>query len=593
MLLVIGNSVDIYGQSSFLESDIDQKKLSEVDSLLLFSNYDQALLILDSLVNVLEDENALEEDRGLRWRSKRAYVLEELGDHSLAVEEMLLLEELTEQRGLYDLQLENTIQLALLYEYTELPEQAVKQLNAACRILKRHSDLEIYTAWFAVRKSSYQRIFEDGDSSRYFAELALEYARKYNQPRHLRDAHMLLSTDIVGLPLEEKIYHRRASSVIARQFKDLTAVAYNLSVIGNLYLLSGRPDYAMRYIDSALHFTHQNEAEILFKDDLYSSAYATKSDAFQAMGLPDSSRLYLIRAYELKLTAEQKKNQKEIAELDARFRIRSGEREIEQQRLIIESERSWSSLFQMLLAALLILILGILYFYYRLRQANAETRAQNLRVASKNRELLDSLDQQSLLQSEVHHRVKNNLQVIISLLDLQQESIEDETVRDKLNIMSSRIFSMAAVHDILYQQNDVQRIALEVYVASLFEQVKELRTQGKEPQLELSAGDVSLNLTTCMPVGIILTELLTNSMKHGTRQEGKLKIWIVFREVSERGIALNYRDNGPGFQNGKLEGRIGGLGDYLLRSMVHQLKGSIRSFNDGGANVEIRLERKV
>jgi len=191
----------------------------------------------------------------------------------------------------------------------------------------------------------------------------------------------------------------------------------------------------------------------------------------------------------------------------------------------------------------------------------------------------------------VHHRVKNNLQVIISLLELQREDIVDEEARKSLETMSNRIYSMAAIHEMLHQNRGTEMINLLDYTKSLCHHFRSFTEENKSPIFQLEIADNFFNLETLMPLGIILNELLTNSLKYANDLESKLKIKIKLETVQD-GFMMKYRDNGPGFPNGTLMERDGGLGTYLLRSMSRQLDGHLICNNDEGAVCSIFFKEK-
>ena len=191
-----------------------------------------------------------------------------------------------------------------------------------------------------------------------------------------------------------------------------------------------------------------------------------------------------------------------------------------------------------------------------------------------------------MLQGELHHRVKNNLQIIISLLEMQSDDIKDESARERLYIMGERIHSMAAIHEILYTREGVSNASFPEYVHRLCRHFMELSSPANSPCLDFHLEEVWFDLETLMPVGIILNELLTNTRKYTAAMENEVNIGIALS--SKNGVfTLRYHDNGPGFPNEKLEHREGGLGSYLLDSMTRQLGGSARTYNENGAVVEL------
>jgi len=195
------------------------------------------------------------------------------------------------------------------------------------------------------------------------------------------------------------------------------------------------------------------------------------------------------------------------------------------------------------------------------------------------------------LQGEVHHRVKNNLQVIISLLELQKDELKNQEAKDNIDSMSKRIYSMAAIHNLLYQKEDMEFIKLHNYVENLCYHFSNFSLEADKPEFNLRIDDINLNLETSMPIGIIITELLTNSLKYARIPDQKLKIDIEIKQLDD-GIYIYYHDNGPGFEEREKAEKSGGLGFYILESMTRQLQGKLTRKNKNGANYEIHLVEK-
>ena len=195
-----------------------------------------------------------------------------------------------------------------------------------------------------------------------------------------------------------------------------------------------------------------------------------------------------------------------------------------------------------------------------------------------------------MLQGEIHHRVKNNLQVIISLLELQKEDIKDENTRNGLDAMSSRIYAIAAVHDVLYQGQEGQLVDFLNYTKKLCSHLQQAMAR-EDSTFKLKIPEQLFNLDTLIPLGIMLNELITNSFKYG-RQKGGPALIDIQLKPEQNGFYLYYKDNGPGFPGGQLQGREGGLGAYLIRSMARQLKGQVESQNEGGASYIIFFQEK-
>ena len=321
-------------------------------------------------------------------------------------------------------------------------------------------------------------------------------------------------------------------------------------------------------------------------------AYINRGNILKELGELDSAYFYINKGYELELAAAYQNNNDKIVEIDARYKNEKKEKLIAKQALQLQAERERQYLFWGVFAFLLFFASILGYYYFHLSKTNQKMKQQALTIQCKNKDLSKSLERQRMLQSEVHHRVKNNLQVIISLLELQMEEAKNPIVQKNFQSMANRIYSMAAIHEILYEQEDTAQVNLADYTENLCMHFSNFSVSENKPIFDLKITKKYFNLETSMPLGIILTELLTNSLKYGRVEGQVLKIKIELEEI-KNGYYFHYSDNGPGFPNKELEERKGGLGTYLLTSMSRQLNGHLKSKNDKGATYQIFFKEKT
>lgn len=200
------------------------------------------------------------------------------------------------------------------------------------------------------------------------------------------------------------------------------------------------------------------------------------------------------------------------------------------------------------------------------------------------KQIEDSLKEKKMLLGEIHHRVKNNLQIISSLLNLQSIHIKDPFDKELFTESQNRVKSMAIVHEKLYQSHNFNQINLKDYTNSLIKDISGTYMIDPDQILfDLDADNIELNLETAIPCGLILNELITNSIKHAFPSGSKGKISIKFRE--EKGTyQLEVSDNGVGFPEGLDLENAKSLGLELVKNLVHQLEGSIRLETNHGTH---------
>ena len=202
-----------------------------------------------------------------------------------------------------------------------------------------------------------------------------------------------------------------------------------------------------------------------------------------------------------------------------------------------------------------------------------------------------SLEEKEVLLREIHHRVKNNLQVISSLLDLQSRYISDEQSNNIFKESQSRIKSMAFVHEKLYQSKDLARINLAEYIRDLATNLfHSYGVSSTAIKLKITADDTLLDINTAVPLGLIINELVSNSLKHGFPKGGEGKINIELRSDNNGKFTLTVSDNGVGFSKDLDFQNTNSLGLRLVRTLTNQLKGNIEIRSNGGTEFKIIFE---
>gem|GEM_PF-3084491 len=212
-------------------------------------------------------------------------------------------------------------------------------------------------------------------------------------------------------------------------------------------------------------------------------------------------------------------------------------------------------------------------------------------------ELKASLKEKEVLLKEVHHRVKNNLQVVSSLLYLQSEHIKDKHCLATIKESENRVRSMALVHEQLYQSEGLARVDFAEYIRNLATYL--LRSHGVKPDamtLKIDAEDVSLGIDTAIPCGLIISELISNSLEHafpagksGGDRESEIRINL---NAHDNKLTLIVSDNGVGLP-GDLDFRnTESFGLHLVNTLVSQLEGTIELDRSGGTAFEITFAEK-
>ncbi len=202
-----------------------------------------------------------------------------------------------------------------------------------------------------------------------------------------------------------------------------------------------------------------------------------------------------------------------------------------------------------------------------------------------------SLREKEVLLKEVHHRVKNNLQIISSLLALQADSIEDPRALAAFQVSQERINSIALLHETLYRSDDLARIDMAQYIQRLATDLANTYrpVSGSGINLNLCVPHVLVDLNVAMPCGLIVTELLTNSFKYAFPEGGEGEIYVELVEHRDGDLVLTIGDTGVGLPLGLVPGKSESLGLELVNTLVKQLKGKLTMPAALGAEFQIHF----
>lgn len=196
--------------------------------------------------------------------------------------------------------------------------------------------------------------------------------------------------------------------------------------------------------------------------------------------------------------------------------------------------------------------------------------------------LRESLREKEVLLRELHHRVKNNLQIISSLLHLQSESVRGKKITEMIRESQNRVKSMALIHEKLYQSEDLSHIDFGAYVRNLTGYLS--RSYGINPDIigfETEIEDVTISVDTAIPCGLIINELVTNSLKYAF-PAGRRGSVLISVKASFNALTLVIADNGVGLPDSVDFGTVETLGLQLVQTLVGQLEGNIESIRGNG-----------
>lgn len=226
--------------------------------------------------------------------------------------------------------------------------------------------------------------------------------------------------------------------------------------------------------------------------------------------------------------------------------------------------------------------LTVPFSFRRGKRINDELESLASAVNTMRSTLHKNLTEKDMLLREIHHRIKNNIAAMGSLLRLQADSTGNQQAAEIINQTRSRLNSMSVLYDRLHSAGAVRKLAIKEYLPGLIEEITKI-FQGKErTTVEISTADLILNAKTLSTMGIILNELVTNSLKHAFPAERRGKIRISIRTLPGEKAEMTYSDNGKGIPEPVIKGEKWGLGMMLIQTMVDQLGGDYALQNENG-----------
>jgi two-component sensor histidine kinase len=203
-------------------------------------------------------------------------------------------------------------------------------------------------------------------------------------------------------------------------------------------------------------------------------------------------------------------------------------------------------------------------------------------------QLKTSLAEKEVLLQEIHHRVKNNLQVISSLLYLQSKTIDDPQVLSILQESRHRVRSMALVHEHLYQADYPTHVDAVKYVRTLTGYLmRSYEVRADQIELQLTVDDLRLGIDTAVPCGLLINELVSNALKHAFPNGRTGKIQVAFQAMANGDYQLTVADDGIGLPGTFEEQSSDSLGLRLVQTLTHQLDGMVEVDTSTGTRFEI------
>lgn len=482
--------------------------------------------------------------------------------------------------------------IAEFYRATAKYDYALTYLNKVRSIVARGeaspaAEMELYSRLAAVyNEKNYYR-----DSIPVFSKICIDLGRKYDDQHVVATAMNELGYYYSDTDKQASIaYYQEAIAI----WKKLHYLRYEAHCLLNKFRQHNDDFSAQEQINQLLDIIDRiGDRPVISKrlelHEMISSRYESIGDATQAL-VHYKKYLQLYNAQQIL------NNQRALDEIQEKYETERNQRTISEQEAELSNQRlekaeGEARIRQLLWIAafLLVLLLAVGYAVYRVRLSNRLLKTQKIQIEESKAQLEKLLAGRELLLKEIHHRVKNNLQMVVSLLELQAIGVKDEETKAVLQTGNQRVKSMALVHKRLYQGEELGYVEVDGYLKSLLSEIDSaFVVQGQNVTTELKGNGISLDIDTIIPFGLILTELVTNSFKYA--HVNPLEISVSLKEIGEEQYELVYRDNGVGIPEDFDLKKARSLGMRMIKRLTQQLNGSLHFENDKGLRVVIRFE---
>jgi two-component sensor histidine kinase len=382
---------------------------------------------------------------------------------------------------------------------------------------------------------------------------------------------------------------------------DQTNVEMDMEIIlaiGNFYLSTRHWEKADAYAKKfPANFSHLVGLEVrariqrfLMQADSSMGRYRSALTHFEAYQRMNDSLFGVQKAVQI----QELQIRYAIGQKDKDLRIQAGDIQLLTKQNLLQQEQAGRSriLRNVMIAGLLVLLLlvGLIYNRSRLKQQkNRQLEVKQKEISDKNHQLERLLDENEWLLREVHHRVKNNLQVIMSLLKAQSDFLQDEAALAAIVESGHRVYAMSLIHQKLYKSNNVTSIGMPEYIGDLVEYLRYCFDPSRKIVFDLQVIPVNLDLQQAVPVGLILNEAITNSFKYAFPWSEEDRIAVRLFATEDGWLSLIIADNGRGLPPDFDPKQRNSFGMLLIGGLTEDLEGSLHIQSLHGTSVHIRF----
>ena len=568
----------ILGNISAQAMDCDDLGLEKEYTLLMKLNRSKnsykAILLADSLLAIIRNNGKSTCKLRFQIEIEKGESLELQSKFEDAMNLYYNLIRKAEPLTYWDMVAKAHISLARIQEFIDRSGDCLHHLTLANKLIKEHRLYKI-ESYYCVRYSSYLRSIGK-DSAMFYARKAVALGQRDTVNKSIADGNLLLG--VLANEVDTSIFYFKRSIDAYLLDHDYRVAAEQTNNIAKRLLKVGKMTEAMKQIAYAEQLIEQ----MPLKDELYyevlSRIYRIKTTIFEKKNMIDSAYFYLKKSNENEEKSKWIIDKETVTNNAIKFAV-----EKEQDKL--KTSEKISKILKVGLGVMSFLMLALGWSLFN-------NYAKRKKIAAQNKKIYEADQRKAVLLTEIHHRVKNNLQLVIGLMTLYGNKKENQQLKTYFDEISTKINSISTIHDLLSTSGEFEKLDMKVYLENLTNNFKNLFPSQNQFLIEYDVQNINLTIETVLPLGIIFTELISNSIKHNNlAQETSIKVSIT--RVEEKYI-LVYADNGPGYnETYTTKGIKNKLGLSLINNMVRQLQAEHSHYNDNGAVFKMIFQEKA
>jgi two-component sensor histidine kinase len=611
--LIVLLAVSMLGVATILPGQVSKQDWGAV-SLMLDDQVEGVIPVIDSLLGQLPVMDSTDIMQAIRYRGlanrRMGNYVQSIGDFTIirdyarSKRDSLLWAEAADQIGIMNTFMGNMmigqtflIEVAELYQEVGSPADIAGANNGLAIFYNDIGRIDEAIELYGQALRQYQAIDDTLGQANVYGNLGLLYIdeKKYDKAGDnlMLQGHLdsLVGSqwglgfhhDWLGILYHERgdydkaLHHYDIALNIRKRLPSHYNLAETRSGLSGVYLSIGQYDDAIAQAMEILR--HKEDHQSLSQQ---MSAYHLLSQAYEKQDDPSQGLQYYKEYKEMSDSIYQRDMLSEIANKDALYQRAKQDREIArldgEQAITAAKITNKNRIIRMagIALALISLLLLLLYRLYR-------------KVGRQKDVISKALSEKDLLLREIHHRVKNNLQLVSGLLTLQGRSINDEMAQQAIQEGKSRVRSMALIHQDLYNREKLTHIGVKQYIEKLSRELfQTYRIDNEQISLQTDINNIDLDIDVVIPLGLIINELISNSLKYAFPLDRPGSLSVSLREdIGTSTLVLVVSDDGIGYDTSAI--RSNSFGSTLVASLTEQLDGSMVIASDSGTTTTISM----